>query len=137
MLLIGVGVAALKANSLRTPGNDATATRPTRTPTDEGAALNAPILRSKVVGCSVMAVGVVCFFGMIALSGYFAGARPVNATPEIGLTYAFNQHGKIAYLSHFERLLMTALFPFSAVTVALGGSSSIIGKRTKPRFDDI
>jgi hypothetical protein len=65
-------------------------------------------------------VGVACFFGMIALSGYFAGTRPVKAVPEIGLMYAFNQHGKIVYLSHVESLLMTMLFPFSAITMALG-----------------
>jgi hypothetical protein len=61
-----------------------------------------PILKSKVVGIIALVAGIGCFLFRILISSYFMGARPANPDPEVGLIYAFNQHGGIVYLTHFE-----------------------------------
>ena len=78
------------------------------------------MLKSKLFSYYVGAAGGVCFFGLIALSGYFIGARPSKPLPERGLTYAFNQHGSIVYLTHFESVFLKVLFPLAVVLLGIG-----------------
>jgi hypothetical protein len=59
-----------------------------------------PVLKSRIVGKIVLAVGIGCLVGMI---------------------YAFNQHGGIVYLTHLESILPKALFVSAAILIAVGG----------------
>jgi len=40
---------------------------------------------------------------------------------ELGLTYSFNQHGGVVYLTHFESILLMALIVSVALLIAVGG----------------
>jgi hypothetical protein len=79
------------------------------------------VLKSLVVGKILLGSGIGCFVGNMMISSYFMGARPTNPRPEFGLIYAFNQHGGIVYLTHFESILPKALFITAALLIAVGG----------------
>ena len=79
------------------------------------------MLRSIVFGRCVLAAGIGCFFGRIALGSYFMGVRPTKPQAELGLTYPYNQHGGIVYLTHFESIFLMALFVSAAILIAVGG----------------
>jgi hypothetical protein len=79
------------------------------------------VLKSIVCGIFVLAAGIGCFVGRIILAAYFMGVRPTKPQAEMGLTYAFNQHGGVVYLTHFENMLLTALFVSAALLLAVGG----------------
>jgi hypothetical protein len=87
--------------------------------------------KSIVLGYSVLAAGGGCFVGRIVLAAYFVGVRPAKPQPELGLTYAFNQHGGIVYLTHFESVFLMALFVSAALLFAIGGY--VILSLKKPR----
>jgi hypothetical protein len=80
-----------------------------------------PVLKSPIVGKIVLAVGVACFVGTAGISSYFLGARPAKPQPELGMIYAFNQHGGTVYLTHLESMLPKALFVSAAILFAVGG----------------
>ena len=80
-----------------------------------------PVLKSPIVGKVVLAVGIGCFVGTIGISLYFMGGRPSKPHPELGMIYAFNQHGRIVYLTHLESMLPEALLVSAAVLIAVGG----------------
>jgi hypothetical protein len=54
----------------------------------------------------------------MVLSTYFAGHRPLRPNLELGLTCAYNYHGRIVYLTRGERLA-----GFGALDVAAGIAS--------------
>jgi hypothetical protein len=79
------------------------------------------MLKSIVLGWSVLAAGIGCFVGRIVLAAYFMGVRPAKPQAELGLTYAFNQHGGVVYLTHFESIFLMILFASAALLIAVGG----------------
>jgi hypothetical protein len=80
-----------------------------------------PVLKSRIVGKIVLAVGIGCLVGTAGVSSYFLRARPAKPHPELGMIYAFNRHGGIAYLTHLESILPKALFVSAAILIAVGG----------------
>jgi hypothetical protein len=79
------------------------------------------VLKRFVFGIGVLAAGIGCFVGRIVLASYFMGVRPTTPQPDIGLTSAFNQHGGLVYLTHFEIFVLAALFVAAALLIAIGG----------------
>jgi hypothetical protein len=74
-----------------------------------------------VFGIFLLAAGIGCFVGRVVLAAYFMGVRPTKAQPELGLTFVFNQHGGLVYLTHFEVFVLAALFVAAALLIAIGG----------------
>jgi hypothetical protein len=62
-----------------------------------------------------------CFVGRIVLAAHFMGVRPAQPRAELGLTYSFNQHGGVVYLTHFESIFLMALIVSAALLIAVGG----------------
>jgi hypothetical protein len=89
------------------------------------------VSKSIVLGYSVLAAGGGCLVGRIVLAAYFVGVRPAKPQPELGLTYELNQHGGIVYLTHFESIVLVALFVSAALLIAIGGY--VILSLKKPR----
>ncbi len=79
------------------------------------------LLKSKVFGSSVVVAGLACLVGRAVLAAYLVGVRPKTPQSELGLTYPFNQHGGIVYLTHFESIFLMALFVSAAILIAVGG----------------
>jgi hypothetical protein len=79
------------------------------------------LLKSKVFGFVVFVAGLACFVGRAILAAYFVGVRPRIPQIEHGLTYPFNQHGGIVYVTHFEDVFLMALFVSAAILLAVGG----------------
>jgi hypothetical protein len=77
---------------------------------------------STVVGRGLLGAGVAGFIGRLLLSVYFMGHRPIKPETELGLIFAFNQHGRIVYLTHYENLLVSVLFWGSALLIGVGAS---------------
>ncbi len=78
------------------------------------------MVTSSFFGRSLLATGIGCFGARIVLSAYFMDHRPGNPHADLGQTFAFNQHGAIVYLTHWESVLLTGLFILAAIFVALG-----------------
>jgi len=69
----------------------------------------------------VVVAGLACLVGRAVLAAYLVGVRPKTPQSELGLTYPFNQHGGIVYLTHFESIFLMALFVSAAILIAVGG----------------
>ena len=83
---------------------------------------------STVVARSLLVAGGVCFASKLILSAYFMGHRPTKPEIELGLTFAFNQHGGVVYLTHYESILLSVLF-WAAAFLMGAGASIIISSR--------
>jgi hypothetical protein len=79
------------------------------------------MLKSRVLGYSVIGAGLACFVGRAVLAAYFVGARPKTPQVALGLTYPFNQHGAVVFLTHFENIFLMSLFVAAAILIAIGG----------------
>jgi hypothetical protein len=77
---------------------------------------------STVIACGLLGVGIASFIGKLILSVYFMGHRPMKPETEQGLVFAFNQHGGIVYLTHFESELVSILFWGSLLLIGIGAS---------------
>lgn len=75
-----------------------------------------------VIGRCLLALGLAGFIGRLLLSAYFMGHRPTKPETELGLIFAFNQHGGIVYLTHYESLLLSVLFWGSLLLIGVGAS---------------
>jgi hypothetical protein len=79
------------------------------------------VLKSKVFGFSLVGAGLACLIGRAILTSYLVGVRPKAPQSELGLTYQFDQHGGIVYVTHFESIFQMTLFVSAAILMALGG----------------
>lgn len=87
----------------------------------------------KVIARGMLGVGVFCFAALFVLSGYFMGNRPHEPQLELGLVFQFQQHGGVVYLTHYERLLMSAL-PWVAASLIGAGAAILANLRTSNKI---
>jgi hypothetical protein len=69
--------------------------------------------------------GFACFATLILTSVYFIGHMPREIHPEMGRTYAFNQHGWTVYLTYREHLFFYLLLWSSGILIVSGMSSAL------------
>jgi hypothetical protein len=84
-----------------------------------------------VIGRGLLGVGVAGFIGKLLLSTYFMVHRPTEPDNVNGLIFAFNQHGGIVYLTHFESILVSVLFWGSLLLIGVGASIIINSRASK------
>jgi hypothetical protein len=77
---------------------------------------------STFVGRGLFGIGIAGLISKWLLSAYFMGHRPAKQETGVGLTFAFNQHGGIVYLTHFESELVSILFWGSILLIGIGAS---------------
>jgi hypothetical protein len=88
---------------------------------------------STVVGRGLLGAGVAGFGAKLILSAYFMGHRPTKPETEPGLIFAFNQHGGIVYLTHYESILVRVLFWASVLLIGVGASLIINSRASSTR----
>ncbi|MEO7208589.1 MAG: hypothetical protein ABI145_17935 [Steroidobacteraceae bacterium] len=88
---------------------------------------------STIVGRGLLGVGVAGFIGKLLVSVHFMAHRPTQPESELGLIFAFNQHGGVVYLIHFESELVSVLFWGSLPLIGIGASLIINSRFSKTR----
>ncbi len=84
----------------------------------------------KVTTWTLMGAGIASMIGLNVLSAYLLGHRRPAPQPELGFTYALQQHGVVVYVTRTEHLLMASLpwafvlLAFSALAIRANSRSS-------------
>ena len=80
------------------------------------------MIRSRLVERTMGVAGIACFISLFVLSTYFMGHRPHEMRPEVGRTYAYQEHGSTVYVTHSEHLLILAL-PWAALSLVVSAAA--------------
>lgn len=82
-----------------------------------------------------LVAGTLGIAALMVLSTYLAGHRPLRPNLELGLTCAYNYHGRVVYLTRGERLVVTILpwtgFGLFFTAIAIRANSRISGAASK------